>query len=81
MDTDWIYWTTPHLKDIEQHSNQIAALLFITRKKEIEVLYKPTPIIDDKGNYQGIMGNMFDEGSTPAFVMIDGDNIGSCTTI
>ena len=24
---------------------------------------------------------MFDEGSTPAFVMIDGDNIGSCTTI
>ena len=47
VNTDWIYWTTPHLKDIDQDSNQIAALLFITRKEEIEVLYKPTPIIND----------------------------------
>jgi hypothetical protein len=76
-----IYWTRSHFKDIKSDSNRIAALLFIKRKKEIEILYKPTPIADDKGNLQGIMGNMFNKGSTPVIVTIDGDNIGLCTTI
>ncbi len=39
------------------------------------------PIKDNKGKLIGIIGNMFDKGSTPAFTKIDGNNIGSCFTI
>jgi hypothetical protein len=80
MSAGWIHWTKSHFKTIE--TNSISALLFITRNKEIEIIYKPTPIINDaNGELEGIMGNMFDDGSTPAIIKIDGDDIGSCTTI
>ena len=80
INADWIHWTKSHFKTIEADS--ISALLFITRNKEIEIIYKPTPIInDDNGGFEGIMGNMFDDGSTPAIIKIHGDDIGSCTTI
>ncbi len=39
------------------------------------------PIKDNKGKLIGIIGNMFDKGSTPAFTKIEGNNIGSCFTI
>jgi hypothetical protein len=80
ISADWIHWTKSNFKTIEADS--ISALLFITRNKEIEIIYKPTPIINDaNGGFEGIMGNMFDDGSTPAIIKIDGDDIGSCTTI
>ena len=83
INSDWIHWTNKsHFKNIEADSNQISALLFITRNKEIEIIYKPTPIINDANDqFEGIMGNMFDDGSTPAIIKIDGDDIGACTTI
>jgi hypothetical protein len=57
----WIYWSA---KDLENpDSNQIAAFLFVTRKKEVCLLYKPMPIIND-GKFAGFIGNMFNEGST-----------------
>jgi hypothetical protein len=74
----WIYWSA---KDLENpNSNQIAAFLFVTRKKEVCLLYKPTPIIND-GKFVGFIGNMFDEGSTPAIITIDGDEVGSCFAV
>ena len=80
VNANWIQWSKPHYKNIDADS--ISALLFITRNKEIEIIYKPTPIINDaNGALEGIMGNMFDDGSTPAIIKIDGDDIGSCTTI
>ena len=80
MSAEWIHWTKSHFKTIEADS--ISALLFITRNKEIEIIYKPTPIINDANDQlEGIMGNMFDDGSIPAIIKIDGDDIGSCTTI
>ena len=83
INSDWIYWTNKsHFKNIEADSNQISALLFITRNKEIEIIYKPTPIINDANDqFEGIMGNMFNDGSTPAIIKIDDDDIGACTTI
>ena len=82
VDSNWIYWTKSHFKNIKSDSNQISALLYITKNKEIEIIYKPTPIINDStGEFEGIMGNMYDDGSTPAIIKVDGDDVGSCTTI
>ena len=81
MDPDWIYWTQSHFTSIAPDSQQISSLLFITRKKEIEILFKPTPVVTSEGKLEGIIGNMFDEGSTPAIIRIDGEDIGSCTRI
>ncbi len=55
-------------------------LLFITRKKEICLLYKPTPI-KIKGKFAGLIGNLFDEGSNPAIITIDADEVGSCFAV
>ena len=81
VDPDWIYWTQSHFTSIAPDSQQISALLFITRKKEIQILFKPTPVVTSEGKLEGIIGNMFDEGSTPAIIRIDGEDIGSCTMI
>jgi hypothetical protein len=82
VDPGWLYWTTPEFKKINPDSDQVAALLFVTRKKEIGILYKPTPVLDaDKKKVLGIIGNMLKEGSTPAIIKIDGGEIESCFTI
>jgi hypothetical protein len=78
----WLYWSTPEFKKTNPNSDQVAAFLFVSRKKEIGVLYKPTPILDeDKNKLLGIIGNMLEEGSTPAIIKIEGGKIGSCFTI
>jgi hypothetical protein len=62
--------------------DQVAAFIFVSRKKEIGVLYKLTPILDaDKNKLLGIIGNMLEEGSTPAIIKIEGGEIGLCFTI
>jgi hypothetical protein len=82
VDPGWLYWTTPEFKKFNPDSDQVSALLFVTRKKEIGILYKPTPILDaDKKKLLGIIGNMLAEGSTPAIIKNDGGEIGLCFTI
>jgi hypothetical protein len=76
----WIFWSSADSEKISTKSNEIAALLFATKKKEICLLYKPTPIKVD-GIFVGIMGNLFDEGSTPAIVVIEADEVGSCFAV
>jgi hypothetical protein len=72
----------PEFKKMNPESDQVAAFLFVTRKKEIGVLYKPTPVLDaDKNKLLGIIGNMLEEESTPAIIKIDGGEIGLCFTI
>jgi hypothetical protein len=75
------YWSRSNFKDINPDSNKNAALLFVTRRKEIEIIYKPIPVVDDAGNLQAILGNMLDDGITPAIIKIDGDKVRSCFTI
>jgi hypothetical protein len=82
VDPGRLYWSTPEFKKTNPDSDQVAAFLFVSRKKEIGVLYKPTPILDaDKNKLLGIIGNMLEEGSTPAIIKIEGGEIGSCFTI
>jgi hypothetical protein len=82
VDPGWLYWTTPEFKKNNPDSDQLATLLFVTRKKEIGILYKPTPVLDaDKKKLLGIIGIMLEEGSTPAIIKIDGGEIGLCFTI
>ncbi len=72
----WIFWSK---NKFEQGlaPEQVSSILFITRKKEICVIYKPTPILNERNELIAIIGNMFDESSSPAFFKIDKDDIGS----
>jgi hypothetical protein len=80
IDPAWIFWSAADFEKISTKSNEIAALLFVTKKKEICLLYKPMPIKVD-GIFVGIMGNLFDKGSTPAIVVIEADKVGSCFAV
>jgi hypothetical protein len=74
-----IFWNASKHKNIEPDSNEIAVLLYISRKREIGIIYKPALVVDNEGNLHGIIDNMYDEGSTPAIIMIDGKEVGSCS--
>jgi hypothetical protein len=80
VNPEWIYWSAKDLEGISPNSNQVAAFLFVTRKKEVCLLYKPTPIMND-GKFAGFIGNMFNKGSTPAIITIDDDEVGSCFAV
>ena len=45
------------------------------------MIYKPTPVFNNRNELTTIIGNMFNESSSPAFFRIDKDNIGSCYAI
>jgi hypothetical protein len=77
----WGFWSNPNFKAISPDSEQIAALLFINNKKEIRIIYRPTPVVSTDGKLLGIIGNMLKEGSTPTIIKIDGKEVGSCFTI
>jgi hypothetical protein len=59
----------PQLQDHQSNSEQIVALLFINEKKEIGIIYRPTPVVSTDGKLVlGIIGNMLEEGSTPTII-------------
>jgi hypothetical protein len=43
VDPKWIFLSASQLKSIKPDLDEIAALLFISRKKEVGIIYKPTP--------------------------------------
>jgi hypothetical protein len=81
VDSSWFTWSLGDFTNINPKSNKIAALLYVTRKNKIGVIYKPTPIKKPDGTLVGIISNMFSEKYTPAFFIIDGDKIGLCYAI
>jgi hypothetical protein len=48
-------------KSLKPESNRIAALVYITQRKNVCTIYKPTPVKNDNGTLSGIIGNMLDE--------------------
>ena len=80
INPEWIFWSKNEFGQ-GIAPKQVSSLLFITRKKEICVLYKPTPIFNDRNELNAIIGNMFDESSSPAFFKINKDEISSCYAI
>ena len=80
VDPSWIIWSRNKLGQ-GLAPKQVSTLLFITRKKEICVIYKPTPVFNNRNELTTIIGNMFNQSSSPAYFGIDKDNIGSCYAI
>jgi hypothetical protein len=80
VNPEWIFWSK---NDYGQSivPKQVSSLLFITRKKEICVIYKPTPVFNDGNKLTAIIGNMFDESSSLALFRINKDEISSCYAI
>jgi hypothetical protein len=76
IDVGLINWSAEDFKNLDPESNQIAALVFFTQKLNICTIYKPMPVKNDSGSLSGIIGNMLDEKSTPAFIKIDGKEVG-----
>ena len=76
VNPEWIFWSK---HDYQRYlaSDEASSVLFVTSKKEIALIYMPTPVID-KDEFECLLGNMFDESSSPAFFKIDSDEIGSC---
>ncbi len=74
-----ISWMVKNFANIDK--NQVAALLFVTRRKGVGLIFKPTPVKLNDGTLIGLIGIMLDEKSTPAFIKIKGDKIGSCYII
>jgi hypothetical protein len=72
VNPDWISQSfNKTLKD-----TNIASFVYITKRKNVGVIYKPTPILDDDGIIIGIIGNAYNEGSSPAIIKIHFDKIG-----
>jgi hypothetical protein len=80
INPEWIFWSKNEFGQ-GIAPEQVSSLLFITRKKEICALYKPTPVFNDRNKLNAIIGNMFNESSSPAFFKINKDEIGSCYAI
>jgi hypothetical protein len=80
VDPSWIFWPRNEFA-CHLAPEQVSSLLFITCKKEICVIYQPTPVFNERNELIAIIGNMFNESSSPAFFKIDKDNIGSCYAI
>jgi hypothetical protein len=76
-----IHWSPMDFAALNSESNQVTTLLFISRKKEVCIVYKPMPIKNVESKLLGIIGNLYDEGNTPAIVKFDDDEIGSCFAI
>jgi hypothetical protein len=80
IDANWLMsWTVKNFANID--NKQVAALLFVTRRKDVGLIFKPTPVKLDDNTLIVLIGNMFDEKSTPAFIKIKGDKFGSCYVI
>ncbi len=76
---DWLTWPAKDFANID--NSKVATLLFVARTNDLGLILKPAPIKQDDRTLIGIIGNMFDEKTTLAFIKIEGDEIGSCCVI
>ncbi len=82
IDPNWITWSLNDFANLDPHSKSVAALMiYVTRKRDIGMIFKPTPVKDWDSKLQGIIGNIFNKISAPALMKINGDEIGSCFAI
>jgi hypothetical protein len=81
IDPDWITWSLNNFAILYPHSKSVAALIYVTHKRDIGMIFKPTPMKDQDGKLERIIGNFYNEKSAPAFTKIDSDKIGSCFAI
>jgi hypothetical protein len=73
---NWHTWTKDDFTKISTEPSQVAALIGINKNLELIMLYKPNLIIAPSGSLSAIIGNLNNEKSEPAFIKIDGANVG-----
>jgi hypothetical protein len=81
IDTNWITWSLNDFANLDPHSKSVTALIYVTREGDIGMIFKPTPVKDQDGKLKGIVGNIFNKKSAPAFTKISSDDISSCFAI
>jgi hypothetical protein len=79
VDPNWIYWSNEDLLKIDHES--ISALVVVGKKGSINIIYKPTPVLNGLGKLEAIVGNIHDRKSTQSIFKIKGDEVGSCFAI
>ena len=79
VDKKWIYWSNEDLSRIDHET--ISALVVIGRKGSINIIYKPTPVLNSLGKLEAIVGNIHDMKSTQSIFKIEGDEVGSCFAV
>jgi len=78
---NWLTWTKDDFFKIDPDSTQVAALVGINSNSELVVIYKPVPVSGSDGSFAAILGNLNNQKSKPAFIKIDGSNIGSAYNV
>jgi hypothetical protein len=58
IDPNWITWSLNNFANLDPHSKSVAALIYITRKRVIGMIFKPAPVKDQDGKLEGIIGNI-----------------------
>ena len=61
--------------------DSILALVVIGKKGLINIIHKPTPVLNSLGKLEAIVGNIHDMKSTQSIFKIEGDEVGSCFAI
>jgi len=79
VDTNWIYWSNGDFEKINHES--ISALVVIDKKGGVNIIYKPTPVLNSSGKLEAIVGNIHDMKSSQSIFKIEGDEVGSCFAI
>jgi hypothetical protein len=79
VDPNWIYWSNGDFEKINH--DLTSALVVIGKKGLINIIYKPTPVLNSFGKLEAIVGNIHDMKSTQSIFKIEGDEVGSCFAI
>jgi hypothetical protein len=58
INPNWITWSLSNFANLDPHSKSVAALIYVTRKRDIGVIFKPTPVKDQGSKLKGIIGNI-----------------------
>jgi hypothetical protein len=66
INPEWIIWSKSDF-ELGLALDEVSSIIYITRKKEVWVIYKPTLISNDRNDFISIIGKMFDKSSSPAF--------------
>ena len=79
VDPNWIYWSRGDFEKVDHDS--ISALVVIGKKGLINIIHKPTPVLNSLGKLEAIVGNIHDMKNTQSIFKVDGDEVGSCFAI
>ena len=79
VDSNWIYWSREDFEKVDHDS--ISALVVIGKKGAVNIIYKPTPVLNSLRKLEAIVGNIHDMKNTQSIFKVDGDEVGSCFAI